>query len=251
MFTGIVEAKGRIVEIRDFGGSLTRLTVSAPADLIADLQHGASIAVSGVCLTALAEPAPEHAPGESAATTDAADPGAAATALFTADVMGETLALTTLGGARVGDEVNLERCTRAGDRLDGHIVQGHVDAVGTVVDRRDEGQWRRLRVQIPSALAGQIAQKGSIALDGVSLTITEVSVPGAAEPFAEVALIPETLRATTLGRASVGTRVNVETDAIAKYTQRLLAVAAARPAPASACDRSTAAPADAPKEARA
>lgn len=211
MFTGIVEAQGRVTALEMQADRTAALTVSAPADLVGDLPLGGSLAVSGVCLTAAA-PVAVHG--------DAA--------LFVAVAMGETLDRTNLGDLRVGSGVNLERCTKAGDRLDGHIVQGHVDAVGTVIKVVDEGSWRRLRVSVPSALAEQTAEKGSVALDGVSLTITAVSAPDAAEHWLDVALIPETLAVTTLGTAVEGTRLNLETDVIAKYTARMHAVRSAK-----------------------
>lgn len=212
MFTGIVEALGTITRLESHGDDTVTLTLEAPATVLDGLGVGGSLAVSGVCLTAIHEPDTE---GE--------------TAQFAAVAMGETLARTSLGDLAVGSRVNLERCTRASDRLDGHIVQGHVDATGTVLEVDDQGSWRRIRVQVPPQLAGQVAEKGSVALDGTSLTITAVSAPGSSEPWLEVALIPETLAATTLGEAVPGTRLNIETDVLAKYTARLLAVQAATP----------------------
>ncbi|MCS6711904.1 riboflavin synthase [Brachybacterium sp. EF45031] len=217
MFTGIITGLGTIRAITHGPDHTATLTLDGPAELLADLPRGGSLAVSGVCLTAV-EPVSDPAAA-------ASDTGASAA--FTAVAMGETLDRTTLGHLTPGDRVNLERCTRVDDRLDGHVVQGHVDGVGTVRQVEDDGTWRRLRVGIPAGLAGQVAEKGAVALDGVSLTVTAVSDPGAAEPWLEVALIPETLAATTLGAAREGTAVNIETDALAKYTERLLAVRAA------------------------
>ncbi len=211
MFTGIVEALGEVSNLERHADHTATLTVRAPSSTLSGLAVGGSLAVSGVCLTAVND----------------IDTTSGDTAECVAVAMGETLERTSLGDLSVGSRVNLERCTRAGDRLDGHIVQGHVDAVGTVTQIDDEGSWRRVRVQLPSALAEQTAEKGSVALDGVSLTITAVSDPGEPEPWFEVALIPETLAVTTLGSAAVGTRLNVETDVLAKYTARLVAVRSA------------------------
>lgn len=202
MFTGIIAGTGTVLEIApaDLPG-VTRLVIDA-GDLTADLPEGGSLAVSGVCLTSV----------------DATDPR-----LFTTELMGETMERTCLGALEPGSRVNLERCVPADGRLDGHVVQGHVDATGTVVAAEDEGGWRRLRVSFPAHLAGQIATKGAIAVDGVSLTVTATSAPGA-EPWFEVGLIPATLETTTLGEAGVGRVVNLETDVLAKYVARLLAV---------------------------
>lgn len=209
MFTGIIQAKGEVVGLEKHEDNTATLRVRAPKTLIADLPAGGSLAVSGVCLTAVDAPRIE---GESA--------------LFEAVAMGETLERTSLGDLSEGSSVNLERCTQVGDRLDGHIVQGHVDGVGRVLRIDDEGSWRRVTVSVPERLAEQIAEKGSITLDGVSLTVTAVSKPGE-DAFLEVALIPETLEATTLGAAVEGSRLNIETDVIAKYTARLVAMRSA------------------------
>ncbi len=206
MFTGIVAGQGtvRSVESRPDGRSARLLVDAGP--LVADLPHGGSLAVNGVCLTA----------------TRTEDIGAGQ---FLADVIGETLARTTLGALAPGDTVNLERCVPAGGRLDGHVVQGHVDGTGAVVAREDLGEWERVRIAVPGELAPFVAEKGSVAVDGVSLTVTAVSVPGAAEPWFEIGLIPATLAETTLGRRPVGASVNLEVDVLAKYAQRLLAFA--------------------------
>ncbi len=211
MFTGIISAKGTVTGLEKGADDTARLTLEAPAPLLDGLALGGSLAVNGVCLTAIETPETQ---GEAAR--------------FTAIAMGETLARTSLGDLAVGSRVNLERCTEVGVRLDGHIVQGHVDGVGAVTRIDDEGTWRRMHIEIPENLEEQVAEKGSITLDGVSLTVTDVNQPGEKPAFVEVALIPETLEATTLGGASVGTRLNVETDVIAKYTARLVAVRAAR-----------------------
>ncbi len=165
------------------------------------------MAVNGVCLTALS------------------DPGLPAG--FAADVMGETLERTNIGSLNPGDVVNLERCTKLGERLDGHIVQGHVDATGMVEIIEPQGEWTKMRISVPDRLADQIAEKGSITVDGVSLTVTAVNQPGTSAWF-EVGLIPVTLTSTRLGGLHVGDRVNVETDVLAKYVARLLAVGGAR-----------------------
>jgi riboflavin synthase len=197
-----------------FTGIVARLLVDA-GPLVADLPHGGSLAVNGVCLTAT--------------RTEELGPGQ-----FLADVIGETLERTTLGTLAEGDVVNLERCVPAGGRLDGHVVQGHVDGTGTVLAREDLGDWERVRVDVPEELAPFVAEKGSVAVDGVSLTVTAVSEPGAAQPWFEVGLIPATLAETTLGRRPVGSAVNLEADVLAKYAQRLLAFARTAGAPPAA-----------------
>lgn len=206
MFTGIVAGRGtvRSVDARPDGRSARLLVDAGP--LVADLPHGGSLAVNGVCLTAT--------------RTEQIGSGQ-----FLADVIGETLARTNLGALAAGDTVNLERCVPAGGRLDGHVVQGHVDGTGTVAAREDLGEWERVRVAVPAELAPFVAEKGSIAVDGVSLTITAVSEPGAAESWFEIGLIPATLAETTLGARPVGSSVNIEVDVLAKYAQRLLAFA--------------------------
>ena len=218
MFTGIVAGQGtvRSVELRPDGASARLLVDAGP--LVADLPHGGSLAVNGVCLTATRTA--ELAEGQ-----------------FHADVIGETLHRTTLGALAPGDAVNLERCVPAGGRLDGHVVQGHVDGTGTVAEREDLGDWERVRVRVPARLAPFLAEKGSVAIDGVSLTVTAVSDPADPEPWFEVGLIPATLAETTLGARPAGSAVNLEVDVLAKYAQRLLAFAgtgtpAAAPAPA-------------------
>ena len=141
---------------------------------------------------------------------------------FTVDVMGESLARTTIGTLKAGDAVNLERCVPAGGRLDGHVVQGHVDGVGALIEREPQTAWHRLRFSVPAGLAPYIAEKGSIAIDGVSLTVTAVSPAGEKEQWFEVGLIPATLADTGLGAKAVGAPVNLEVDVLAKYTARLL-----------------------------
>jgi riboflavin synthase len=206
VFTGIVEELGKAVGL-DLLADSARLTIYAP--LVAEgVKPGSSIAVNGVCLT----------------VTDADGDQ------FTADVMGETLARSTLGGLAAGAPVNLERPTPVGGRLDGHIVQGHVDGTAVITESRPADRWHVLRISIPAGLSRYIAEKGSVAVDGVSLTVSGLGTGtlGAAEPsggedWFEVSLIPETLARTTLGVASAGDQVNIEVDVIAKYVERLLA----------------------------
>ncbi|MEJ5369760.1 MAG: riboflavin synthase [Bryobacteraceae bacterium] len=201
MFTGIVEEVGRVaaVEPRAQG---SRLRIEA-ARVLEDLREGDSVAVSGVCLTA--------------AEIDGSG--------FWADVSRETLERTTLGEARAGTRVNLERALRAGGRMGGHIVQGHVDGTGVVrvMEERGGGDWW-LEVEAPTELARYLVFKGSIAVDGISLTVARVDGP----VFA-VAVIPHTWANTTLREARPGTRVNLETDILAKYVERLLEQMEARP----------------------
>ncbi len=202
MFTGIVEELGTVAGLDRLADS-ARLTVRGPL-VAASARPGSSVAVSGVCLT-----------------VTGADGGE-----FTADVMGETLARTSLGGLREGGPVNLERPVPAGGRMDGHIVQGHVDGTGTVTETRPAEHWRVVRIGVPSGLSRYLADKGSVAVDGVSLTVSAVSDAAGGDWF-EVSLIPETLARTTLGSCAAGDVVNIEVDVIAKYVERLLAAAPA------------------------
>jgi riboflavin synthase len=199
MFTGIIEERGRVLGWQTTPDGGARLTVSAPL-AASDAAHGDSIAVSGVCLTVV-----EFGEGS-----------------FTADVMGQTLAVSAIADLRPGDDVNLERAAKVGDRLGGHIVQGHVDGTGTVLEVQDEGSWRVLRFRLPDDLAPLVVDKGSIAVAGVSLTVSAVGRDDEGHWF-EVSLIPETLEATTLGALGVGGRVNLETDVLARHVQRMLA----------------------------
>ena len=199
MFTGIIAEQGRVLSITRGKASAT-LRLEAPGTT-QDLPLGGSIAVNGVCLTAT-----EIAGKE-----------------FSVDVMGETLIRSTIGELHDGDAVNLERCVPAGGRLDGHVVQGHVDGVGELLEREALENWDRLRFAVPPARARYIAEKGSIAVDGVSLTVTAVSDAGETSPWFEVGLIPTTLAETGLGAKTTGSRVNIEVDVLAKYTERLLA----------------------------
>ena len=230
VFTGIIEGIGTVVDLTTHEDSAV-LTIAA-GDVVADLPPGGSLAVNGVCLTSVVEPA--------TGSGFASEPSASGQGTFVAEVMGETLRLTGLGSLTPGDPVNLERCTPAAGRFDGHIVQGHVDGLGEVIARTDHAEWTTLRIGIPVHLAPLTAVKGSIALNGVSLTLTAVSeaVPSAAAApegsvaegtalaWVEVGLIPATLTHTTFGGLRVGDPVNVEVDVIAKYTARLLAFAA-------------------------
>ena len=204
MFTGIVEELGRVVRLETVEDS-ARLTVEAPT-VTQDVNLGDSVSVNGCCLTVTAV----HG------------------STFTADLMAETLTRTTLGSQAPGDPVNLERALRASDRLGGHIVQGHVDATAEVLDHHCGEHWDLLRIELPQEIARYVAVKGSVALDGVSLTVVDVvdasdvtPVPGAGASLS-VGLIPETLRRTTLGSRRPGERVNLEVDVMAKYAERLL-----------------------------
>jgi riboflavin synthase len=196
VFTGIIEEIGEVVDLEHQGDSAV-LIVRA-ARVVDDLTHGASIAVSGVCLTVVG-----WEPGERTA--------------IRFDVMGETLKRSVIGTLAGGATVNLERAVRADARLDGHVVQGHVDGTGVVVSRTPGDQWESVRFGLPGDLARFVAEKGSIAVDGVSLTVSAVG-----PDWFEVGLIPETLRATTLGRKAPGDPVNLEVDVLAKYVARLL-----------------------------
>lgn len=199
MFTGIITEIGEITAIAPSGDGW-RLTVRAPG-AASDAVHGESIAVSGVCLTVV-DSTPET---------------------FDADVMKQTLDVSALATASVGSRVNIEKAMPVGARLGGHIVQGHVDGIGRIVEVRPGDQWSVLRVGLPADLAPLVVDKGSISIDGTSLTVSAVSDAGAADPWLEVSLIPETLVATTLGGRLVGDVVNLETDILARHVERLLA----------------------------
>lgn len=199
MFTGIITEIGEITAIEPSGDGW-RLTVKAPG-AASDAVHGESIAVSGVCLTVV-DSTPET---------------------FDADVMKQTLDVSALAAASVGARVNIEKAMPVGARLGGHIVQGHVDGIGRIVDVRPGDQWSVLRVALPDELAPLVVDKGSISIDGTSLTVSAVSDAGATDPWLEVSLIPETLTATTLGSRVVGDVVNLETDILARHVERLLA----------------------------
>lgn len=207
---------------------IRRLRIRA-GQIAADLPPGGSLAVDGVCLTSTLDPdAPtEDTSGGTLAQETSGQGASVREGQFVADVMGETLARTTLGDLVPGATVNLERCLPAGGRLDGHIVQGHIDATGVILVRTDHDAWETMRISIPEELAPLLAQKGAIAVDGVSLTVTQVSPPAATGHWFEIGLIPATLSATGLGAKKVGQRVNLEADVMAKYAARLAAFNAA------------------------
>ncbi len=196
MFTGLVEEKGTVTAVEELGDSV-RITIRGPL-VTSDAGHGDSIAINGCCLTVMAQE------GDG----------------FSADVMKESLDKTSLGDISVGDEVNLERATKAGARLGGHIVQGHVDGTGTILDRTPSEHWEVVRIALPTGLAKYLVDKGSVTVDGTSLTVVEVV--DASEPWFSVSLIPTTLADTTLGTKQPGDRVNLEVDILAKYVERLL-----------------------------
>jgi riboflavin synthase len=198
VFTGIVEELGEVVGI-EVSGDSARLRVRGPL-VTGDASRGDSIAINGVCLTVTG-------------TQDGE---------FSADVMGETLGRSSLGVLTPGAAVNLERPLRPDGRLGGHIVQGHVDGTGTVLTRRPATGWEVVRISIPPQLARYLVEKGSVAVDGISLTVSALGDSGG-EAWFEVSLIPETLARTTLGRKQPGDVVNLEVDMIAKYVERLLA----------------------------
>ena len=190
MFTGIVQELG---EVESVEGSADGARLQIHAELASELRPGDSVAVNGACLTATS--VDERA--------------------FEADAMHQTLGLTTLGDLKPGSRVNLELPLRAADRLGGHIVQGHVDGTGSVTETGDDGFARRLKVELPVELLPYVVEHGSIAIEGVSLTVASV-----ADPVLEVSLIPETLERTTLGSLEPGSRVNVECDVLARYVAR-------------------------------
>jgi riboflavin synthase len=199
MFTGLIEELGTISAIEILPDA-ARFTITGK-NVLLDAQHGDSIAVSGVCLTVIDQ------------TEDS----------FTADVMEQTLAMSTMREATVGRTVNLERAALAGDRLGGHIVQGHIDGTATVLAIVPSQDWRVIRFSLTPELAPLVANKGSIAIDGTSLTVSNVSDPIEEHQWFEVSLIPETLTATTLGERVVGDTVNIESDIVARHVQRMLA----------------------------
>jgi riboflavin synthase len=192
MFTGLIEEIGSITSITDSGdGAVVEISAHTVLD---DVSHGDSIAISGVCLTVI-----DSTPSS-----------------FRADVMKETLLHSAAGSWKPGTKINLERAARVGDRLGGHIVQGHVDATASVLEVKPGDQWSVIRISLREDIAPLVAHKGSITVDGVSLTVSAVG-----RDWAEVSLIPETLAATTLGEAAVGDVVNVETDVLARHVLRL------------------------------
>ena len=192
MFTGLIEDVGTVESVdRNDDGARLRISTS----LASELALGDSTAVNGCCLTATA--------------VDAEG--------FETEAMNQTLQVTALGVVEAGSRVNLELAMKAGERLGGHIVQGHVDGVGTVLSAEEDGFARRIRVELPQDLLKYVVDKGSITLNGVSLTVAELG-----ETWAEVSLIPETLERTNLTEAEAGSRLNVECDVVAKYVERLM-----------------------------
>jgi riboflavin synthase len=196
MFTGIVAELGEVAGVEPRGDA-ARLTIRASTE---GVSPGESIAVNGVCLT----------------VTGILD------GTFTADVMGETLDRSGLGALTPGAPVNLERSVRLADRLGGHLVQGHVDATGTIMSRSPAANWDQVRITLPAGISRYVVHKGSIAVDGISLTVSALGPPGDSGTWFEVCLIPETLERTTMGARQPGDVVNLEVDVIAKYVERLL-----------------------------
>jgi riboflavin synthase len=204
MFTGIVAELGEVAGI-DHHGDAARLTIRGSTE---DVALGESIAINGVCLTVTA----------------------ILDGTFTADVMGETLSRSGLGALTSGDPVNLERSVRLADRMGGHLVQGHVDATATIISRTPAEHWDQVRITLPDGISRYVVEKGSIAVDGISLTVSALTPPapkdgpknGSAAGWFEVCLIPETLKRTTLGTRQPGEVVNLEVDVIAKYVERML-----------------------------
>lgn len=193
MFTGIVEELGEVVAVENLGDA-SRFRLRGPV-VTEDAKHGDSIAVNGVCLTVV-----DTADGE-----------------FTADVMAETLNRSSLGALSVGSRINLERPMALGGRLGGHLVQGHVDGTGTLIERIPGEHWEIVKIALPAALSRYVVEKGSITVDGVSLTVVD-----AADDYFTISLIPTTLALTTLGIKKAGDPVNLEVDVLAKYVERLL-----------------------------
>ncbi|MVU77920.1 riboflavin synthase [Nocardia sp. ET3-3] len=205
MFTGIVEELGEIIATEQLDDS-ARLTIRGPL-VTSDAGHGDSIAVNGVCLTVV----DQQVEGDT----------------FTVDVMAETLNRSSIGGLSTGSRVNLERAAAVNSRLGGHIVQGHVDGTGTIVSRTPYENWEVVRISLPDSIARYVVEKGSITVDGISLTVSGIGIAGDAyadgsKDWFEVSLIPTTRELTTLGTAPVGTVVNLEVDIIAKYVERLV-----------------------------
>ncbi|NWF92055.1 MAG: riboflavin synthase [Syntrophaceae bacterium] len=193
MFTGIVEGRGKVLRAESRGQG-RRLLLEVPIDLT-DVQVGDSININGVCLTVVEKK------GQTLAV----------------DLSSETLQKTVLGELREGDQVNLERALRVGDRLGGHIVTGHVDGIGVITERREEGDFLRLSIRVPGAVVKYVVQKGSIAIDGISLTANECR-----GEEVEITLIPYTIKKTTLINKKIGDRVNVEADILGKYVERMM-----------------------------
>jgi riboflavin synthase len=193
MFTGIIEDKGKILKV-DRRGEMNRLTVEVPFDLT-EVQLGDSININGVCLTVMDKKG----------------------RTISVDLSPETLQKTTFAKVREGDKVNLERALRLSDRLGGHIVTGHIDGIGNIIQRTIEENFLHLRIRIPQPVGQYVVQKGSIAIDGISLTVNEVQ-----EDWIQLTLIPYTLEKTTLMDKKIGNEVNVETDILGKYVEKML-----------------------------
>ncbi|GAA1362068.1 riboflavin synthase [Streptomyces beijiangensis] len=193
MFTGIVEELGEVTAVENLGDA-SRFSLRGPV-VTEDAKHGDSIAVNGVCLTVV-----DFGDGR-----------------FTADVMAETLLRSSLGALTVGSRVNLERPMALGGRLGGHLVQGHVDGTGTIVERKPSDNWEIVKISLPADLSRYVVEKGSITVDGVSLTVVD-----AGADYFTISLIPTTLALTTLGIKQAGDPVNLEVDVLAKYVERLL-----------------------------
>ncbi|MGY1772545.1 riboflavin synthase [Blastococcus sp. SYSU D00813] len=203
MFTGIVEEVGTL-ERRDEQADSAVLAIRART-VLGGVSLGDSIAVNGVCLT-----------------VTGVEPAGDGSGVWSTDVMAETLSRSSLGALGAGDPVNLERAVTPQTRLGGHLVQGHVDGVGSVLARTPGEHWEVVRIALPPSLAPYVVEKGSVAVDGVSLTVSAVSAVHDPEPWFEVSLIPTTLRETTLGTRAPGSPVNLEVDVVAKYVERLL-----------------------------
>jgi len=199
MFTGIIHTLGDITAITETSADTLALTIAAPS-VLSDVNRGDSIAIDGVCLT----------------VTDFSDE------TFTADVMVQTLELTSLGTKTTGDRVNVEPAMAATARFGGHIVQGHVEATAKVLEVEPGDQWTRMRISLPAHLAPYLIDQGSITVNGISLTVAAVSQPDADQHYFDIFLIPETLSATTMGTARVGEVVNLETDLLARHIARLI-----------------------------
>jgi riboflavin synthase len=194
MFTGIIEELGEVVRLEEAGDDSAVLAVRGPL-VTSDARHGDSISVNGVCLTVI-----DNVDG-----------------VFTADVMGETLRRSSLGALTEGSPVNLERAAALGSRLGGHLVQGHVDGVAKIIGREPGAQWEIVRFSLPPALARYVVEKGSITVDGTSLTVMAVD-----DDSFSVGLIPTTSKSTVLGSKNAGDPVNLEVDVIAKYVEKML-----------------------------
>jgi riboflavin synthase len=210
LFTGIVEDLGEVEAVEHLG-DFARIHVRS-AVVAQDAKPGDSICVSGVCLTVTSLIGSRPALADGTGEPDLAGPAG-----FTADVMGETLRHSSLKSVAPGTKVNLERSVRLEDRLGGHLVQGHTDGTATILSRDPQEQWEVVRIGLPDGLARYIVHKGSITVDGVSLTVS-----GIGDDWFEVSLIPETLKRTTLGEKEPGAEVNLEVDVVAKYVEKLL-----------------------------